>query len=147
MKRLTLQDVETFRAAVCRELRRSHDARYYHRLHGLLLVAGGCSCAEAAELLHEDVRTVQRWIKRFERHGLAGLREGERTGRPPGLSPEQWRAIEDHVRRPPNESGFDAAHWDARLLGRLLQSHFARSFSLRHCQRLLRQIQACSAGA
>ena len=41
------------------------------------------SCQQVAELFGEDRRTVQRWVKRFESHGLEGVREGERH-RPAG---------------------------------------------------------------
>ncbi len=142
MKKLAADEAGSLLALVRREIRRSHDSRYYHRLHGLLLVGGGCSCAEAAALLHEDPRTVQRWVRRFERHGLAGLREGERTGRPRSLSPEQWRLLEEQVRRPPRECGLEGARWDARLLMEFLQLSFDRPFSVRHCQRILRQLES-----
>ena len=64
---------------------RSEEARYDHRLHGLLLVSSGRSCNEVGALFGEAATTVQRWVRRFDESGFAGLREGERSGRPRSL--------------------------------------------------------------
>ena len=64
------------------EIRRSQDSRYDHRLHGVLLLAQGMTCPEAARLLGDAPRSVEYWVRRFEQKGLVGLREGERAGRP-----------------------------------------------------------------
>jgi len=64
------------------EIRRSEESRYDHRLHGLLLVAHGLSCREVAQLLGDSPRTVQYWVTRFDKEGLAAMVEGERPGRP-----------------------------------------------------------------
>jgi transposase len=85
MRKLEIADPEIMRIAIQQEIVRSDESRYDHRLHGLLLVAGGQSCQQVAETFGENPRTVQRWVKRFEEHGLDGLREGERPGRPATL--------------------------------------------------------------
>ena len=82
MRKLEIADPEVMRIAIQQEIARSDESRYDHRLHGLLLVTGGQSCQQVAELFGEDRRTVQRWVKRFESQGLEGVREGERPGRP-----------------------------------------------------------------
>ena len=85
MRKFEIADPEVMRIAIQQEIARSDESRYDHRLHGLLLVTGGHSCQQVAELFGEDRRTVQRWVKRFESHGLEGVREGERPGRPATL--------------------------------------------------------------
>ena len=64
------------------EIHRSEESRYDHRLHGVLLVAQGMTCPEVAHLLGDSPRSVEYWVHRFERDGLGGLVEGERSGRP-----------------------------------------------------------------
>lgn len=71
------------------EIRRSEESRYDHRLHGVLLVAQGMTCPEAARVLGDAARTVEYWVHTFEEMGLAGLLEGERSGRPRRLSDKQ----------------------------------------------------------
>ena len=72
MKALTLADAATLVLGLQEEIRRSADARYDHRLHGLLLVAQGMTCPEVARLLGAAPRTVETWVRRFEQQGLAG---------------------------------------------------------------------------
>ena len=75
------------------EIRRSEESRYDHRLHGVLLVAQGMTCPEAARVLGDAARTVEYWVHTFEEMGLAGLLEGERSGRPRRLSDKQIEEV------------------------------------------------------
>ncbi|MBI3282410.1 MAG: hypothetical protein HYZ57_21540 [Acidobacteria bacterium] len=42
------------------------------------------SCRQAAAVLGDAPRTVEYWIRSFQRDGLAGVQEGGRFGRPDG---------------------------------------------------------------
>ena len=75
------------------EIQRSEESRYDHRLHGVLLVAQGMTCPEVARLLGDAPRSVQYWVHRYEQQGLAGLAEGERSGRPSRLKEKQVKEI------------------------------------------------------
>ncbi len=86
MKPATISDAETIILGLQDEIRRSEEARYDHRLHGLLLVAQGMSCREVAQLLGDAPRTVAYWVQRFEEEGLAGLLDIPRPGRPGRLN-------------------------------------------------------------
>ncbi|WP_329094206.1 MULTISPECIES: IS630 family transposase [unclassified Streptosporangium] len=48
----------------------------------VLLSLHGLPAAQIANLLDYDAATVRRWIDRFNRHGLAGLADRPRPGRP-----------------------------------------------------------------
>ncbi|HSL04842.1 MAG TPA: helix-turn-helix domain-containing protein, partial [Nitrospiraceae bacterium] len=65
----------------------------------------GHSCQQVADLLGEDRRTVQRWVTRFETHGLTGLRDGTRSGRPATLNTTQWAALGRDLRHEPQKFG------------------------------------------
>ena len=58
MRKLEIADAEVMRIAIQQEIARSDESRYDHRLHGLLLVTGGQSCQQVADLFGEDRRTV-----------------------------------------------------------------------------------------
>lgn len=85
------------------EIQRSGESRYDHRIHGVLLVAQGMTCPEVARLPGDGRRTVAYWVHRFEEEGLAGLREGERPGRPSRLSEEQLLRVSAALRLPPRD--------------------------------------------
>src|SRR3954467_14774404 len=85
------------------EIQRSEDSRYDHRLHGVLLVAQGMTCPEVARILGDAPRSVENWVHRFEREGLAGLMERERSGRPSRLDEEQVKQIDRVLRAKPSD--------------------------------------------
>ncbi len=140
MRKLKIRDAEVMRIAIQQEIARSQDSRYDHRLHGVLLVASGQSCAAVAALFGEDARTVQRWVRRFEQNGFDGLREGERPGRPRALNARQWRRLGRELRRSPRECGRVQNLWDGKLLSAHLRMHYQVSLGVRQCQRLFGQM-------
>ena len=141
MKPLKISDAETMILALQDEIRRSDESRYDHRLHGVLLVAHGISCREAAGVLGDAPRTVENWIHRFEKDGLAGLTEGERPGRPCRLSPAQIADVEIALRQTPADSGVKGGGvWDGKTLSRYLEQKFGVELKARQCQRLFRQL-------
>ena len=140
MKPLKISDADTMILALQDEIRRSDESRYDHRLHGVLLVAHGISCREAAGVLGDAPRTVENWVHRFEKHGLAGLTEGERPGRPSRLSPAQRATVEAALRQSPAEAGVEGGGvWDGKTLSRYLKQEFEVELRARQCQRLFRQ--------
>lgn len=140
MRKLHIEHAEIVRIVIQQELGRNEESRYDHRLHGLLLLAAGHSCREVAALFGEDDSTVQRWVRRYIRGGLGALREGERGGRPPALSPTQWNALQADLERNPQEFGFALACWDGRTISEHLRRRFGVELGVRQCQRIFRQM-------
>jgi transposase len=124
MKPLTIADSLTIVLELQDEIRRSGESRYDHRLHGVLLVAQGMTCPDVARLLGDAPRSVEYWVNRFERDGLAGLSEGERAGRPRRLDNRQRAAVDRVLRRSPQAAGLSGNLWDGKTLSTWIeQSH------------------------
>jgi len=140
MKKTTIPDTKTVILGLQDEIRRSHDARYDHRLHAILLVAQGLSNHEVAQLLGDSPRTVAYWAKRFIEEGLAGLVEAERPGRPSRLSEEQVEKIDLALRRSPLEFGLTSNLWDGKTLSAFIMHQWGVDLCVRQCQRLFRQL-------
>jgi transposase len=140
MRKLEIADSGAMQLAIREEINRSGEARYDHRLHGLLLVSSGRSCNEVSALLGEAATIVQRWVRRFEESGFAGLREGERPGRPRSLDERGRRRIEADLRKPPAAFGLQANLWDGPALSEHLRRHYGVAPGVRRCQRLFRQM-------
>ena len=140
MKALTISDADMMILGLQDEIRRSADARYDHRLHGILLVAQGMSCPEVARLLGDAPRTVEMWVQRFERHGLAGLVDGERPGRPSRLTPVQVAKVDQVLRDAPSSVGLSGQLWDGKTLSAYVAKEFGVSLGVRQAQRLFRQL-------
>ena len=124
MKPLTIADASTIVLGLQDEIRRSEESRYDHRLHGVLLVAQGMSCPEVSRLLGDSPRTVEYWIRRFEEKGLAGLVEGERSGRPRRLNDTQLEEINVVLRQPPESVGIPRGLWDGKGLAAFIKRRY-----------------------
>jgi len=139
MRPLTINDPDVI-LGLQDEIRRSEEARYDHRLHGILLVAQGMTSPEVAKLLGDAPRTVQYWVKRFEQDGLAGLVDKERPGRPSFLSVQQLGEIDRLLRQTPRAHGLGENLWDGKTLSALIQKRYGVPLGIRQCQRLFRQL-------
>lgn len=139
MRKLEISDADVMRIALQQEIVRSEEARYDHRLHGVLLVCSGVSCSEVAELFGQGRRTVQYWVKRFEDTGFAGLQEGNRPGRPTRLDEVKREVIARDLRRLPRQFGYGQNLWDGKLLSHHLKECHDIHLGVRQCQRLFRQ--------
>jgi transposase len=140
MRRLTISDPEMMRLAIQQEIARSEEARYDHRLHGVLLVSQGLSCYQVADWLGQHPRTVERWVQRFETQGFAGLQEGERPGRPPRLTARQVAAVDRALRKSPRSFGYPQKLWDGQLLAHHMGETYGVGVGVRQCQRLFHQL-------
>ena len=136
MKRLEIKDSEVMRLALQDEILRSEESRYDHRLHGVLMVASGMTCTEAAEFLGHSRRTVQYWVNRFEEHGFAGLQDGQRSGRPTLLTEGMMKKVGQDIRRSPRDLGYNQNLWDGKLLSHHLEKRHGLQIGVRQCQRL-----------
>src|SRR5450631_2391070 len=123
------------------EIQRSEESRYDHRLHGVLLVAQGMTCPEVARLLGDAPRSVENWVHRFDQRGLAGLTEGERSGRPARLDEKQVKEINRVLRAKPSDAGMRVNLWDGKTLSAWIDKTYGVQLGVRQCQRLFRQFE------
>jgi len=140
MRKLTITDADVIRLAVQQEIARSEESRYDHRLHGILLVSHGLGCSQVAKWLGQHPVTIQRWVTRFETAGFAGLQEGDRPGRPPRLTADQWETVARDLRRSPRDLGYPQTLWDGKLLGHHLATAYDVTLGPRQCQRMFRHL-------
>lgn len=77
----------------------------------VLLAVEGHKAEVIAATLRLHARTARFWLKRFNAHGLAGLEESERSGRPPTYSAEQVSAVIEAALTRPVALGLPFASW------------------------------------
>jgi len=77
----------------------------------VLLFNQGFTGREIVQRLDCNERTALKWIGRFDRHGVAGLEEVLRGGRPRVYGPEDIGAVIRVALTPPQELGLPFASW------------------------------------
>jgi putative transposase len=80
----------------------------------ILLAARDWPNEEIAAELHTTEPTVCKWRCRFARHGLGGLQDGSRSGRPARLSDDTLNTVLMKVTQPPT----NRARWSCRSMAR-----------------------------
>ncbi len=112
------------------------ESRYDHRLHGILLVSQCINCYQVSTWLGQHSTTVERWVKKFEKHGFAGLQDGSRPGRPRRLTETQREKPNRDLRADPRNIGYEQNLWDGKLLQYHLNHFYKVKLGVRQCQRL-----------
>ena len=132
-------EIAKLRNAVRQQVSASREQRFCYRALCVLLIAEGHRPNQVAEWLGEHTRTLERWRKRFVDNGLDGLMDETSPGRPPKLSSNEWRRLQGELDEPPTSFGLEGRKWQGKLLQKHLATNYGINFSLRQCQRLLKQ--------
>jgi len=140
MKRITIHNAGEAKAIIQAEIQRTDEARFQHRLHCVLLICEGKTCAEVAALFSDGLRTVQYWAKRFNEDRVEGLRDAARPGRRTRLSEEYKEILAQDLRRPPREFEYSQNLWDGKLLSYHLKQKFNVELKVRRCQTLFHEL-------
>lgn len=92
MKELTIRKDRT--SVVLRKLAKSEsDGRVARRLLAIANALSGMSRAAAAESAGMDRQTLRDWVLRYNEHGVDGLGDCWKGGRPPILTPAQQQEM------------------------------------------------------
>ena len=123
------------------EIRRPGESRYQNRVRAVHLLAKGKTYLFVVEAAEVSPRTLARWMRRYLKHGLVGLRDSKRPGRPPGLTPAQLALLKAMVCRPPKDFGLRGETWTAPLLAAWAERSFGIHLAARTWRGLRRGIR------
>ena len=124
--------------------RKDPDPELRFRAHILLLLGAGHTWETIEAMLFCSSRTVDRWLKRFQAEGIAGL-TGRKRGRPFRLG-LGWVAllVTWVTTKTPGDFGFLRARWSCALLALLLREREGVTASRETVRRWLRRGQLVS---
>ena len=74
--------------------------RVRQRAHAVLLSSRGYTLEQLADILGADRDTVSGWLDNWQAHGLAGLTDAPKTGRPRKINGELEDALLDILQNP-----------------------------------------------
>jgi putative transposase len=106
-----------------RQTARSAMGRVSERIHFVLLCDQGHAPPEIATLLGYDAATVRTWLTAYQEHGLGGLDDAPRSGRPP-LEKHLVAIAQAQTSQPPPNFGYLQACWTIVFLAQHLWQRF-----------------------
>lgn len=114
--------------------------RVARRLHAVLLNSEGRTSGEIARILESPRSKVSVWLTNFQEHGVAGLLEGHRCGRPAELAEAQRMALADIIESGPVAYGFDCGVWTSPRIARVIEEEFNIRYHPGHVRHLLHRM-------
>jgi transposase len=106
-----------------RQLAREAVRRVSERAHLVLLSDQGKSVPEIGALMDYSAQAVYPWLARYQRHGVAGLYDEPRSGRPPD-EPHLVAIVQAQTGQPPASFGYAEPGWTVGGLLRHLRQRF-----------------------
>lgn len=119
------------------QLRASPQVRRLHRLHAVLLVAGGLSCRKAARLLGDSPRSVEYWTHRYMTDNDNGLKDKKHTGRRPRLTAAQLAELRVVLAGSSADAPAPPGGWDGKSARAYIARRWGVRLGLRRVQSLL----------
>lgn len=119
------------------QLHASPQVRRLHRLHAVLLVAGGLSCRKAARLLGDSPRSVEYWTHRYVSDKDNGLKDKKHTGRRPRLTAAQLAQLRAVLAGVSADAPAPPGGWDGKSARAYIARRWGVRLGLRRVQSLL----------
>ena len=120
-----------------KEAERDAAYRVAKRLQAVVLNSEGRTSGELAEILKAPRSKVSEWLSRYQAHGVEGLLEGYRCGRPPGLTRQQHEQLGDILDSGPVAYGLDSGVWTSPMIAWVIEEEFGVPYHPGHVRKLL----------
>ena len=107
------------------------------RLDAIMLSVQRHTNGEIAQLLQTDRTRVHAWVHAWNQHGLDGLLEGHRSGRPQRMTSSQVDQIKDILESGPVAYGLHTGIWTSPLITEIIFEEYGVKYHPGHVRRLL----------
>jgi transposase len=119
--------------------REQKDSSIAARIRAVYLAVEGQGAVEIGAALGFSRRTIQNWIRSYNRNGLDGLQDQTGRGTKARLNTDQMQWLRQRLDQGPTaQDGVCVFH--AADIGRIIAQQFRVSYSVRQVQRLLRKL-------
>lgn len=112
----------------------------YKRALAVVQRTQGIPHRRIASLLGVHVRSVFRWVERYRRMGVEGLRTRHHPGRKRRIGQAEREKIKDVALKSPRLFGYLKNDWSIRLLAKHLTKELGIRVSRPHLHRILREM-------
>ena len=113
------------------------------RIQAVMLSLAKHSISDIARLLQVHRSAAHAWIIAWNQHGITGLYEGQRSGRPAALDEVAAERLRDIVESGPVAYGLQTGVWTSPIIAQIIANEFDVRYHPGHVRKLLGQI-GCS---
>lgn len=130
---------KTYRRLIALRKQAERDGAYRvaKRMQAVVLNSEGHTSGELAGILKAPRSRVSEWLSLYEAHGIAGLLEGQRPGRPRLLAERQRKQLADILDRGPVAYGLDSGVWTSPMIAWVIEEEFGVQYHPGHVRKLL----------
>lgn len=129
----------TTAASLATAAKKEKDARVRIRITAMRMILLGKTVPSTAESLALGERQLRRWVHRFNREGLSGLRDHPHPGQPPKLSLDKVDEFKQRIRKGATEKD-RVCTLRGKDIRRILSEEYDAKYSLRGTYFLLRRL-------
>ena len=140
MKSLEITNKEVTRESLLRMAERVPGAWIGLRIAALLLMLEGWKSTQIAKLFGLTRWSVVKWVRRINVQGVEGVREVQRSGRPPRLGTEVQKALDEVLQKSPRSLGLKRNRWDGVVVTEYLERVHGVRLQVRQAQRWIRRL-------
>jgi transposase len=120
------------------------DARQRRRAEALILYAAGLDAVTIADALSVHPNTIYTGVQAFEHDGLSAVRQLQRGGAPPRITPAQVAEIVRLAEQSPATVGLPYGRWSLRKLqGYLVKHRIVKRIGHERLRQLLKKRGSC----
>lgn len=116
----------------------SDEAKYHFRVFAVNMVLAGTPASQVGEYSGVTKSAVTGWVKTADEIGFEALHTKSHPGGPKKLSEEQYKAIDDALKKDPKESGYKV--WDGPSLSDFIKNKYGIVLCVRQCQHLMHSL-------
>ncbi len=120
--------------------RRDRGALEQRRLRAARLFAQGLRPAEVARKLGVSRQSATIWHSAWEAEGTRGLRQAERTGRPPLLTDKELKKVQRALLKGPGVYGWSTELWTLQRVADVIAIETGIRYHIGHVWKMLRRL-------
>lgn len=117
-----------------------NNLRVWKRAKSILLYLKDKKPDEISDLLDVGLKSVYRWVHRYDGEDVEGLYEADHTGRPPLLTEVQLERLEDILDSGPVAYGLTTGIWTCPTVQHVIEEEFGIHYHHDHVRKILHQM-------
>ncbi len=119
--------------------RTEKNARLARRIHGIYLAGKGLTYSEIMAITGDARRTIQQWVRKYNRDGINGLKELPRPGKPTKLPRKLEEKLCKRIEAGPTEKD-EVSVLNGPAIRRILEREFGVLYSIQGLYDLLHRL-------